>query len=487
MYHIENIPADYWLILCLLITDPLPASAFAANVICYILLYPVTVQMTVSTIVTLFIFICEVGCVCVLRGDDLHSTMFIFISPLYNFFHKKVSYRDFLMYNKFATKTQKGVTLYDKLIIQQNSLIGRLNSYFSLYFETFSVPTAQTLFLLLLSILALESAHSIRFLYRHFLSGITGKSLNAFYYACSHAKADYSRFMNVTASMALRLVPDSLRTQPVFEDVSVLFDHAAHRGSSYLNGHCFVSLMLCVPVWKKDKISWLSVPLGYRMWTKQKSKLELAADMIRQVMPECQKQKNVILLCDSWYMKKPLVSIPEEYPNLDMIGNVRADSVLYDLPPERTGRKGRPAGHGNQLSIETDFIFSDKKIDGYFIAVRPVITNLFGSRKVLAYVTAPEPGSGKKKLFFSTVFPEQLQIFCAWQEKAPLKRTGSAWMKYIPLFFYGFRWNIEISYYELKTFWSLCSYMVRSRSGIERPQLTNLHSTMFIFIYLMTG
>ena len=82
MYHIENIPADYWLILCLLITDPLPASAFAANVICYILLYPVTVQMTVSTIVTLFIFICEVGCVCVLRGDDLHSTMFIFISTL---------------------------------------------------------------------------------------------------------------------------------------------------------------------------------------------------------------------------------------------------------------------------------------------------------------------------------------------------------------------------------------------------------------------
>ena len=125
------------------------------------------------------------------------------------------------------------------------------------------------------------------------------------------------------------------------EDVSILFDHAAHRDSSYLNGHCFVSLMLCVPVWKADKISWLSVPLGYRIWTKQKSKLEPAADMIRQVMSECQKQKNVILLCDSWYMKKPLVSIPEEYPNLDMIGNVRADSVLYDLLPARTGRKDR--------------------------------------------------------------------------------------------------------------------------------------------------
>ena len=88
----------------------------------------------------------------------------------------------------------------------------------------------------------MESAHSIRFLYRHFLSGITEKSLNAFYYVCSYAKADYSRFMNVTAAMALKLIPERLKSQPVFlciddtmvakfgkkfEDVSKLFDHAA--------------------------------------------------------------------------------------------------------------------------------------------------------------------------------------------------------------------------------------------------------------------
>lgn len=40
-------------------------------------------------------------------------------------------------------------------------------------------------------------------------------------------------------------------------------------------------------------------------------------------------------------------------------------------------------------------------------------------------------------------------------------------MKYIPLFLYSFRWNIEISYYEQKSFWSLCRYMVRSCKGIE--------------------
>lgn len=77
-------------------------------------------------------------------------------------------------------------------------------------------PTADTLFLLVLSILTLESVHSIRFLYQHFLSGITTKSLNTFYHACSYAKVDYSHFMNITAKVALRMIPDSLATQPIF-------------------------------------------------------------------------------------------------------------------------------------------------------------------------------------------------------------------------------------------------------------------------------
>ena len=206
------------------------------------------------------------------------------------------------MYNELTQKhfTKERWSCTISSLYNKNNLIGRLFQYFFIYFETFSAPTAETLFLLVLSILAMESAHSIRFLYRHFLSGITEKSLTAFYYACSYAKVDYSRFMNVTASMALKLIPESLRSQPVFfciddtmvskfgkkfEDVSKLFDHAAHNGSNYLNGHCFVSLMLCVPVWNGSKIVYLSIPLGYRMWQKEESKLKLAASMVRQVMP----------------------------------------------------------------------------------------------------------------------------------------------------------------------------------------------------------
>ena len=344
----------------------------------------------------------------------------------------------------------------------------------------------------------MESADSIRSLYRHFLSGITKKSLNAFYYACSYAKTDYSRFMNVTAGMALKLIPEKLDTQPVFlciddtmvpkfgkkfEDVSKLFDHAAHNGSSYLNGHCFVSVMVCVPVWNKGRIHYLSVPLGYRMWQKKESKLELAASMIRHVMPVFHEKKNVIILCDSWYVKKNLVSIVDEYENLDLIGNARSDSVIYDLPPQRTGKRGRPASHGKRLSIHDDFTLSDEKIGDYYTAVRRVMANIFGKRTVLAYVTSADKTKGSRRLFFSTVSPEQLQVFCAWQEKSPLNQTGSSWMQFIPLMLYAFRWPIEVSYYEHKTFWSLCSYMVRSRRGIE--MLVNLINLSYCAMKLL--
>lgn len=278
----------------------------------------------------------------------------------------------------------------------------------------------------------MESANSIRFLYTHFLSGITEKSLNAFYHACSYAKADYSRFMNVTAAMALKLIPERLRPQPVFlciddtmaakfgkmfENVSKLFDHAAHNGSNYLNGHCFVSLMLCVPVWRKQRVVYLAVPLGYRMWKKEASKLELAASMVRQAMPSLSVPKNVIILCDSWYAKKDLVCVVDEFANLDIICNARYDSVIYDLAPQPTGKKGRPAKHGRRLSTEEDFTLSDEKIGDYYIGVRQVLTNIFKQREVLAYVTATQKTQGSRRLFFSTIFPARCRYAAHGRKK----------------------------------------------------------------------
>ena len=319
------------------------------------------------------------------------------------------------------------------------------------------------------------------------ISRLSNTSLNAFYYTLKTDAYDHSAWNDVTVSKAVQTVPGTLAEQPIFLSIddtmieksgnhfelcSKLYDHAAHNGSNYLNGHCFVSLMLCVPVWRKQRVVYLAVPLGYRMWNKEVSKLGLAASMIRQVMPVFLSQRNAIVLCDSWYAKKDLVRVVDEYANLDIICNARYDSVIYDPAPQPTGRKGRPAKHGKRLSPDSDFTLSDEKIGEYHIGERRVLTNLFGQREVLAYVTASGKTQGSRRLFFSTIFPHQMQMFCAWQEKAPLNQTGSSRMKFIPMLCYCFRRNIEVSYYEQKTFWSLCSYMVRSQKGIE--MLVNL-------------
>lgn len=57
-------------------------------------------------------------------------------------------------------------------------------------------------------------------------------------------------------------------------------------------------------------------------------------------------------------------------------------------------------------------------------------------------------------------------------------------MKYIPLFLYSFRRNIEISYYEQKTFRSLCNYMVRSYKGIE--MMVNLINVAYCVMRLLS-
>ena len=51
----------------------------------------------------------------------------------------------------------------------------------------------------------------------------------------------------------------------------------------------------------------------------------------------------------------------DEYINLDLIGNAKSDSAIYDLPTQRDGKKGRPATHGERLSVHNAFVLSDKK------------------------------------------------------------------------------------------------------------------------------
>ena len=125
----------------------------------------------------------------------------------------------------------------------------------------------------------------------------------------------------------------------------------------------------------------------------------------------------------------------------------------------------------NGFALKQILLFQGK-IGDYYTGVRRVFTKIFGDREVLAYVTDTEKGNGTKRLFFSTIFSEDLKVFCTEEEHSSSDQTDHDPVNYIPLLLYAFRWKIEIGYYDQKTFWSFCDYMVRSRKGIE--MLVNL-------------
>ncbi|MEZ3472994.1 MAG: transposase [Lachnospiraceae bacterium] len=364
----------------------------------------------------------------------------------------------------------------------KNSVLDRLKSYFNEYFSNTTKPTARNLFLIIVSILALDIFRSVRFAHRNVLSKLSDTSLNAYYYALKSDRLDHESWRDVTLSKALKAVPCQLALQPLFLSIddtmvekegekfelcSRLFDHAAHNGSNYLNGHCMVSILLSFPVLADGSIRYLSVPLGYRLWDKKQTKLEIAAGMVRHAMDGIDPDRQVFLLCDSWYPKGCVAGLVDEYRNLDIICNARIDTVMYDLPPEHTGKRGRPKKYGERLS-PGDFELESPKTGDWKAGVRPVLTRLWGDRVVYAIVTLPKSGNGSRRLFFCTRDPETIILDYSRCGDDTIRGYGEENKHFLPLGCYPLRWNIEVSYYENKMFWSLGEYRVRSREGIER-------------------
>lgn len=354
------------------------------------------------------------------------------------------------------------------------------------------------MFLLVISILTLDTFRSVRFAHSRVMSKMACTSLNAYYYTLKTDTVDHSKWGLTTASKACRLIPDALKTQPLFLSIddtmveksgtkfelcSKLFDHAPHNGANYLNGHCMVSLLLSFPVLKDEKIHYLSVSLGYRLWDKEKTKLAVAAEMVREAVSVFSSDRQVFLLCDSWYPKAEVAGLVDEFDNLDIICSARIDTVMYDLPPARTGKRGRPRKHGDKI-LPAQFSLSCPKTGSWKIGVRPVLTKLWGwERTAYAIVTQPKSGGGSRRLFLCTRNPEEIRLDYTMCADENICEYGKENIQYLPLACYMLRWNIEVSYYENKTFWSLEEYRVRSREGIER--LINLLSVSYSAMTLL--
>ncbi len=74
------------------------------------------------------------------------------------------------------------------------------------------------------------------------------------------------------------------------------------------------------------------------------------------------------------------MGLVDEYQNLDIICNARIDTVMYDLPPERAGKCGRPKKYGERLSPK-DFVLESPKTGDWMIGVHPVKILLYNIKR----------------------------------------------------------------------------------------------------------
>lgn len=200
------------------------------------------------------------------------------------------------------------------LLYTPGTMICKLWEQFSRYFSEETAPTKKHLFDLVLSVLALNGFQSVKFNYEHFIEEISDFKLKSYYFTLNDSRIELSDWMKRLTETALAMIPPQQGQQPIilsiddtmiekfgkkFENRSRLFDHAAHNGSNYLNGHCFVSLLLSIPIQDETSCRYLSFPVGYRMWTKDQTKLSMAADLVCAVMKIIGDKRNVCLCRDS--------------------------------------------------------------------------------------------------------------------------------------------------------------------------------------------
>ena len=380
-------------------------------------------------------------------------------------------------------------------LYQEADIICKLKKKFSKIFKNETKPTKERLIDLLMSVIELNNFQSIQYNFDHSIRQFSHSKLKSYYYTLNESKVNIDEWFLNMLKTTLSLIPETLISQPIilsiddtmieksgnhFEHCKRLFDHAAHNGSSYLKGHCFVSLLISIPTMVQDKIKYISIPLGYRMWTPEETKLKIASDLIKSAMTEIGSQRNVIVCCDSWYPKAEIVKLPEEYENLNLICNVRSDTALYELPPEHNGKKGRPQIRGNKISLQ-DFSFQQIEDTGYSAGKKTVMTNLFGKHPVFAIVT--KSTNGTMRLLLCTAPPETLNFDtnCNGMDKALAYSEKDK--NFLPITIYTFRWHIETAYYEQKKFWDMKDYMLRSKRGIE--SLINLLTILYSFMTLL--
>ena len=237
-------------------------------------------------------------------------------------------------------------------------------------------------------------------------AGVSDDFANYYYFLASVGRK--------TESVATQLVALALQTLPLPERLLLVIDDSPTKrygtqvegadvhhhptpgpaDQPFLYGHLWVTISLALrhPQWGP-----LALPLRAMLYVREKTlatiprarrwqrfatKLQLAARLVEWIVPILkQAGKTVWIVIDGGYTKRPFLKRALAISKVVIIGRLRKDAALHDLPPvpKRRGR-GRPRKYGkNQISLA--------KRAGQRRGWRTVDCAVYGLRAVKTYKT----------------------------------------------------------------------------------------------------
>lgn len=364
------------------------------------------------------------------------------------------------------------------LSINKKSIFKPIKQYLLIYKPLFYKRSFNNFMLLVCAFLAVQEVRSIKFIYEKFIKKYFDICLNRFYYFLADEGLDLSKLMCCTVKKALSLIPKDMISkitvylivddtlQPKFgqhfESCGKLFDHASHNGQSYINGHCFVSLAMSIPIIAGSNIKYVTIPIGCKLYDKTQTKLELAAEMIEIVAHELT-EYQVIVLCDAWYTKKSFISRINALSHVELMGAVRVDTAVYNLPPKPSKKRGRPRKKGDRIDYRKLHYSGEGDLKTSTIYC---LTNLTEQPVYATYTTTNTETFSSVRLYISTIALETINSFSLKQEDGMNLENKPKVTDVFQVF--RMRWPIEVMFYQEKTFWSFGNYMVRSKVAIEK-------------------
>jgi hypothetical protein len=227
-------------------------------------------------------------------------------------------------------------------------------------------------------------------------------------------------------------------------------------------GHNWVVLSVIVrfPLWPERVFS---LPILVRLYLNKKAAAkwkvpyrtqgELALEMIN-LLCKPRKNRRFHVIADGAYgTQKLLAQLPD---NCDLTSTLHMDARLYEAPPPRTGRRGRPRKRGRQLPTPEQMLARRRrrlkmKLYGrkqdVEVAQTVAYLHQLPQRPVCVVAVEPLQAGCRRRAFYSTCHQATARQVLSW---------------------YAQRWSLEVTFHDAKQHLGFEDPPGRTRRAVER-------------------